>query len=174
MFVNTFLSKVIENINLSLLYLFSHCYNSSKDGSAVIINVYRQLMFFVMPVVTIFYIYLRLFLHVRKINRQSTAVSIVQRARQELRMMLRIIIILILLGLGSIVGFVFGLMNTPPLYRWRIYYLSLVTSAFVCILSIFFLTTSFKEWLLQRYNSTNINVNRVHVAAVHLSTFRQT
>jgi hypothetical protein len=136
-------------------------------------NVYRQLMLFIIPIVTISFIYLRLVLHVRNINRQSTAVSIVQRARYELRMVLRIIIILIILALGSIIGFVFGFMNTSPLYRWRIYYLSLVISASACIIAIFFLTTPVKQWLLRWCNSTNTTVNRVLPATIHLSTLRQ-
>jgi hypothetical protein len=172
-FVSTFLSKLIENINL-LLWFFFTCYNSSKDGSVIIMNVYRQLMLFIIPFVTIFFIYLKLVLHVRKINRQSKTTSIVKRAQYELRMMLRIIIILVILALGSITGLVFGFINTPPLYRWRIFYLSLLTSACACVVSIFILTTSVRQWLMRWYNSTNTSINRVQPIAIRLITLRQT
>lgn len=76
------------------------------------------------------------------------------------------------MAVGSIIGMIFGFMNTPPIYRWRIYYLSLVTSAFLCMIAFFLLTTSIKQILLRWCDTTFIHMNRIRPIATHLSTFR--
>jgi hypothetical protein len=137
---------------------------TSDNASSILIICLTMISAFV-PFTIIAGSYIRLFIYVRRLRRPG---NLSLTSKRELRMAKRIFFLLAILGLGSIPGIIFSSIKPPPDYQYRIYYLSVTTTSFCCLICMFPFTPQVKQWLIQQKNKMNTRAHRRIYSAVIL------
>ncbi|CAF1586592.1 unnamed protein product [Adineta steineri] len=103
--------------------------------------IYNIVYVYFIPLNGIMFIYVKLILYVKEINKRVTPVNTVSRAQRELKMVHRIVIlvsILLILGVPYTIFIFIGFFTQPPKYHLRI------ATAFVYIALLFIMITLFQ------------------------------
>lgn len=165
-------SRRVQLIAICLLWLFCllfplgfifssamrDIYNSDNQICQVPLRlsfllIYGALCVYVMPISMIMFIYLKLILYVRGMNQRITPANTLVRAKRELKMVHRIIIlaaILITLGMPYIIFMIISFFSTPPKYHFRIAFLFVGVSLVSVMIALFRYTDPLKTSILRR------------------------
>ena len=125
------------------------------------VTIYNMLLIFVIPCSSTICVYFKLVLYARKMNRNSTAVNLLKRAKQELKMLRRIVILVfgvlcICLPKASVVFM--GYFTPPPMYHFRIAFLFVHISLAFVMITIFKFTDQFQNFLMKTIRSRSTRV----------------
>jgi hypothetical protein len=121
----------------------------------IFLTIYVALIDAVIPFTIIVGVYIRLFIYVRRSKR--TVASLLS-SKRELHMAKNVFFLLGILGVGAMPGTIFHIMNPPPDYQYRIYYMNVAITSFCALLCMFLFTPQVKQWLIQKKNTMNTRV----------------
>ncbi|CAF1407080.1 unnamed protein product [Adineta steineri] len=135
------------------------------------IIIYNVVYGYFIPLNGIMFIYVKLILYVKEINKRATIVNTVSRAQQELRMVHRIVIlvmILLILGVPYTIFVIMGFFTQPPKYHLRISYTFLYISLLFIMITLFQFTDPVKTYIMKKIKrqsniiaATTIQMNEV-------------
>ena len=114
------------------------------------IMIYNLLCIFAIPSSITIFIYYHLVRYVKQINRNSTAANQLNRAKQELTMLRRVVILnmgVTCINLPYATMVFIGYITTPPKYHFRIAYIGLDVSLAFIMLAVFKFTDQFQNFI---------------------------
>lgn len=115
--------------------------------------IYAAIYLYLMPLSIIMFIYLILVLYVRGMSQRITPANTLLRAKRELKMVHRIVIlvaILITLGMPYVIFLVISFFSTPPKYYFRITFVFIEVSLVSVIVALFHYTDPLKASLMRK------------------------
>ncbi|CAF0738088.1 unnamed protein product [Adineta steineri] len=118
--------------------------------------IYMAFCAYMMPVSMIMFIYFKLVQYVREISKHITPVNTLSRAKLELKMVRRIVIlisILLILGLPYTIFIFMSFFNSAPKYHFRIAYIFINVSFLLVIITLYTFTEPLKTSIMKRFNS---------------------
>ncbi|CAF1328406.1 unnamed protein product [Adineta ricciae] len=124
-----------------------------------IISLYNVFFLYIIPMNSIILIYLKLVRYVKAMNTRITPVNTLLRARRDLTMVYRIVIlvfILLALGFPYVVFIFMGYFSTPPRYHFRIAYVFIDVSLVLIMVTIFRITDPLRASIMRRVNRREI------------------
>jgi len=118
--------------------------------------IYMSNCVYIIPVLLTMLIYFKLVRYVRGISKRVTSVNILIRARRELKMVQRIVIlisILLTLGIPYTVFIFMSFFTTPPKYHFRIAFAFVDVSLPCVMIALFQFTDPLKASIMKRINA---------------------
>ncbi|CAF0714547.1 unnamed protein product [Adineta steineri] len=118
--------------------------------------IYMAFCAYMLPVSMIMFIYFKLVQYVREISKHITPVNTLSRAKLELKMVRRIVIlisILLILGLPYTIFIFMSFFNSAPKYHFRIAYIFINVSFLLVIITLYTFTEPLKASIMKRFNS---------------------
>lgn len=115
--------------------------------------VYMVLCIYLIPISLVILVYLRLVRHMKKISRRVIPANVLLRARRELKMVRRVVImvtILIVLGFPYTVFIVMSYFTDLPKYHFRIALVSLDVASLLIVGAIFQFNKALKHSVMKR------------------------
>jgi hypothetical protein len=115
--------------------------------------MYGVVYAYIIPINCTILIYFKLVRYVKQINRRMAQAHTLSRARRELRMVHRIMIIISILNILAIPYLIFlfmGIISQPPKYPFRIAFTSIDISLFTIIIVLFKFTDPVKASIITR------------------------
>ncbi|CAF1397241.1 unnamed protein product [Adineta steineri] len=115
------------------------------------IIIYNIIYVYFIPLNGIMFIYVKLILYVKEINKRVTSVNTVSRAQRELKMIHRIVIlvsILVILGVPYTVFIFIGFFTQPPKYHFRISFTFVDISLVFIMITLFQFTDPVKIYIM--------------------------
>ncbi|CAF1301923.1 unnamed protein product [Adineta steineri] len=135
------------------------------------IIIYNIIYVYFIPLNSIMFIYVKLILYVKEINKRATIVNTVSRAQQELRMVHRIVIlvmILLVLGVPYTIFVIMGFFTEPPKYHFRIAFTFVYISLVFIMITLFQFTDPVKTYIMKKIKrqsniiaTTTVQMNEV-------------
>lgn len=118
------------------------------------IMIYNMFSIYAIPSSITIFIYYRLIRYVQAINRNSTANNLVNRARQELTMFRRIVILnlgVTCINLPYAIMVFLGYITTPPKYHFRISYVCVDVSLAFIMIAVFKFNDPLQDFLKKKF-----------------------
>ncbi|CAF3118595.1 unnamed protein product [Rotaria sp. Silwood2] len=119
------------------------------------LTIYISLCNYGIPILSIIFIYFKLVRYVRRMNSRVTPVNTLSRAKRELKMVQRIVIlvaILVILGFPFVLFILMSFFTNPPKYHFRIAYLFIDVSLVLVLMALFQFTEPLKASMMKRIN----------------------
>lgn len=116
------------------------------------ITIYNAAVINLIPVYATVIIYIKVILHVRYLNKQTTAINLQVRAKRELKLLRRVIILTITimtLGLPYVMFLFISFFQAPPKYHLRISFIFIYVSIFLIMLELIKFTDPVLDVILE-------------------------
>ncbi|CAF0953375.1 unnamed protein product [Adineta steineri] len=117
------------------------------------IIIYNIIYVYFIPLYGILFIYVKLILYVREINKRVTTINPVSRAQRELKMVHRIVIlvsILLVLGVPYTTFIIMGFFTQPPKYHLRISFTFIYVALLFIMITLFQFTDPVKTYIMAK------------------------
>ncbi|CAF1494862.1 unnamed protein product [Adineta ricciae] len=116
-------------------------------------QIYNPFFIYIIPISSIVLIYFLLVRYVRKMNQNVTRVNILFRAKQELKMVRRIVILIFgitMIGIPYVTFIFISFFTTPPKYHFRVVFIFLDTSLLFVMIALFQFTDPLKIFIMRK------------------------
>ncbi|CAF1010040.1 unnamed protein product [Adineta steineri] len=118
-------------------------------------QIYNPFFIYMIPVSSIVLIYFLLVRHVRKMNQNAIRANTLVRAKRELKMVRRIVILVLgvaMIGIPYVTFIFISFFTTPPKYHFRIAFVFLDTSVVFVMIALFQFTDPLKMFIMRKIN----------------------
>ena len=118
--------------------------------------IYSALCIYIIPVQVIMFIYFKLVRYVQQMSKRVTSVNIMNRARRELKMVQRIVILISMIltfGLPYTVFVFMSFFTSLPKYHFRIAYIFIDVSMALVMMALFQITDPLKASIMKMLNA---------------------
>ncbi|CAF1026788.1 unnamed protein product [Adineta steineri] len=119
------------------------------------LTVYNPLFVYIIPINGIVFIYLKLIRYVKEMNKRVTLVNRLLRAKKELKMVFRIVILIsifLILGIPYTIFVFMGYFTSPPKYHFRIALTFIEISLVFVMIALFKFTDPVRTSIMKRIN----------------------
>ncbi|CAF1090787.1 unnamed protein product [Adineta steineri] len=119
------------------------------------ISIYNIVCIYLIPMNGIIFIYFKLIQYVKEINRRVTPANVLSRAKRELQMVKRIVILVsieLTLGIPYTIFLLMGFINQPPKYSIRIAFSFVDVSLLFIMIALFQFTDPIKTIVMKKFN----------------------